>query len=594
MLVPGKSHTEKKEYRKDIDGLRAIAVLSVILFHFGWLPAGYLGVDIFFVISGYLITGIIHKETEGNRFSIIKFYLRRVRRILPMCTFTVAFSLVIGYFVMLPDDLENLGQSAVATNLFSNNILQSITTGNYWDVTNEHKPLLHTWSLAVEEQYYLFIPLLASLFFRTRRAFAVALTVLSFFSLVLFFSPVPEHIRFYQLPCRFFEIAVGGIAKLCFWERPLSTRFLPIGIVALIAIVFSPVPLPGPIVIIPITVVLAAFVLVAQPGNSKFARKVLENRISILVGLTSYSLYMWHQPLLAFFRYIVSPEINAISGIALLTLTLILSIASYHVIEKPFRSSNTTPTWMLFLVLIPAISSTTAFGYYLNSRGGIVRDVPELDISVTDARKGVHSRYNHRIRELNQGFREENDRKKVLIIGNSFARDWANILLESSEAQSIEIQYIEHPMSDPTFLPKFQVADIVFFSTGSRRDVANMGISPEDPKIYVIGTKNFGTTAGIFYNYRGDDFTSQTTKIDEEHWEVDAKLMSDWGAKFVDLLSVVKEDGGRVHVITPEGKIISQDCRHLTKAGATFFARRLEDRIRSILHPQWKSDRDNE
>ncbi|WP_205855206.1 acyltransferase family protein [Pirellula sp. SH-Sr6A] len=592
--MPGKPHTEKKEYRKDIDGLRAIAVLSVILFHFGWLPAGYLGVDIFFVISGYLITGIIHKETQENSFSIIKFYLRRVRRILPMCTFTVAFSLIIGFFVMLPDDLENLGQSAVATNLFSNNILQSITTGNYWDVTNEHKPLLHTWSLAVEEQYYLFIPILASLFFRTRKAFAVVLTVLSVFSLVLFYSPVPEHIRFYQLPCRFFEIAIGGIAKLCFGERSLSTHFLPIGIAALIAIVFSPVALPGPIVTIPLTVALAAFVLVAQPGNSKFARKVLENRISILVGLTSYSLYMWHQPLIAFYRYTVSPEINAISGIALLSLTLILSIASYHVIEKPFRSPNTIPTWLLFLVLIPAISSTTAFGYYLNSRGGIVRDVPELDIRITDATKGVHSRYNHKIRELNQGFTEVSQLERVLIVGNSFARDWANILLESSEAQSIEIQYVEHPMSDPTFLSKFQRADIVFFSTASRRDIANMGVSTEDPRIYVIGTKNFGTTAGIFYNYRGDNYISQTTEIDDEHWEVDAKLRSDWGSQFVDLLSEVKADGERVHVITPEGKLISQDCRHLTKAGATFFARRLESRIRSILHPKRESDSNNE
>jgi peptidoglycan/LPS O-acetylase OafA/YrhL len=123
-------------YRHDIDGLRTIAVLSVIIFHFGYLPYGYLGVDIFFVISGYLITKIIDTETRSNKFSIKQFYLRRIRRILPLVLVITIIAIAIGFFVMLPDDFENLVQSIVATNLFSNNILQFITTGNYWDVVN--------------------------------------------------------------------------------------------------------------------------------------------------------------------------------------------------------------------------------------------------------------------------------------------------------------------------------------------------------------------------------------------------------------------------------------------------------------------------
>ena len=147
-------------YRNDIDGLRAIAVLAVIIFHFGFLPNGYLGVDVFFVISGYLITGIIYNELNENRFSMINFYLRRTRRIIPLALFISMVSLSIGVATMLPDDLENLAQSVASTNLFSNNILQAITTKNYWDVVNEYKPLMHTWSLGIEEQYYLFYPLL--------------------------------------------------------------------------------------------------------------------------------------------------------------------------------------------------------------------------------------------------------------------------------------------------------------------------------------------------------------------------------------------------------------------------------------------------
>ena len=124
------------KYRKDIDGLRAIAVLSVIFFHLGYLPNGYLGVDIFFTISGYLITKIVYAESVENKFSITQFYLRRIRRIIPLVLFTSSIAVLIGFFVMLPDDFENLCQSLIATNFFGNNILQLITTGNYWDIVN--------------------------------------------------------------------------------------------------------------------------------------------------------------------------------------------------------------------------------------------------------------------------------------------------------------------------------------------------------------------------------------------------------------------------------------------------------------------------
>ena len=160
ILNKTKKFISSRGYRKDIDGLRALAVLPVIIFHLGYMPNGYLGVDVFFVISGFLITGIIYREVLENRFSILNFYLRRTRRIIPLVSFICVFSLLIGCFFMLPDDLENLAQSVIATNFFSNNILPVITTKNYWDILNEFKPLMHTWSLGVEEQYYLFYPLI--------------------------------------------------------------------------------------------------------------------------------------------------------------------------------------------------------------------------------------------------------------------------------------------------------------------------------------------------------------------------------------------------------------------------------------------------
>ena len=147
-------------YRSDIDGLRAVAVISVILFHLGVLPNGYLGVDVFFVISGYLITGIIYQQKVNREFSVLKFYQKRIRRIVPLVLFITAITLSVGLLFMLPDDLENLCQNIIATNLSANNILSFITSSDYWAIKNEFRPLMHTWSLGVEEQFYLIFPIL--------------------------------------------------------------------------------------------------------------------------------------------------------------------------------------------------------------------------------------------------------------------------------------------------------------------------------------------------------------------------------------------------------------------------------------------------
>jgi peptidoglycan/LPS O-acetylase OafA/YrhL len=185
-------------YRHDIDGLRAIAVLAVICFHFGFLPNGFLGVDIFFVISGFLITGIICNELAEARFSMVGFYLRRTRRIIPLAVFISAVTLFIGALTMLPDDMENMAQSVIASNFFANNILQAITTKDYWDVVNEYKPLMHTWSLGLEEQYYLlYPPLLWMLGSRRSKWLLPILVALALASVLLLFLPFEDYIKFW-------------------------------------------------------------------------------------------------------------------------------------------------------------------------------------------------------------------------------------------------------------------------------------------------------------------------------------------------------------------------------------------------------------
>jgi peptidoglycan/LPS O-acetylase OafA/YrhL len=210
-------------YRKDIDALRAISVIAVIFFHLGFLNNGYLGVDVFFVISGYLITSIIKDEINKGQFSFWKFYERRIRRILPALSFTVVAALIFGYYWMLPDDLENLAQSVIASNLSINNVLMLITSADYWAVKNDYKPLMHTWSLGIEEQFYLIYPLIIFYLSKWKDTFLLLfLVIISVLSVSLFLFYGSTAARFYLLPYRFFELALGGIFAITNVAYPIS------------------------------------------------------------------------------------------------------------------------------------------------------------------------------------------------------------------------------------------------------------------------------------------------------------------------------------------------------------------------------------
>ena len=302
---------KSKKYRDDIDGLRAIAIIAVLIFHFFHFPNGYLGVDIFFVISGYLITSIIYNELNQNKFSLINFYLRRIRRLFPLVLFFSLTSLLLGIGVMLPDDLENLAQSVIATNFFSNNILQAITTRNYWDIVNEYKPLMHTWSLAIEEQFYLLYPFFFLLIRNKSRNIAIGLLCLiTIMSLTMFLSPFKEYEKFYFLPFRFFEITAGGIVALVLNNKVVKHDFNLILIVLIVAIMcFDFSFLPSEVLLL-LTVVITSFLLATSNSDSKIASWILENRYITFIGKISFSLYMWHHFLLAFAKYFIVSEVT--------------------------------------------------------------------------------------------------------------------------------------------------------------------------------------------------------------------------------------------------------------------------------------------
>lgn len=574
-------------YRPDIDGLRAIAVLSVIAFHMGFLPNGYLGVDVFFVISGYLITRLIRADMAEGNFNLKSFYLRRIRRIVPLTLMVSAVVLLVGIYGMLPDDLENLAQSVVATNLFSNNVLQAITTRNYWDVVNEFKPLMHTWSLGVEEHFYFIYPLmLLGLATARRRYFLPGLLLLGIVSLGLNWLPIQDYQKFYWMPFRFYELALGGVVAVV-QTRPLALGFLkPVFLTVLIALLaYRPPWLPAHLGQ-PFAVAMSVGLMLDGGSSTNITDRLLRSRLMVGIGLISFSLYMWHQPVLAFTRYYFTSSLtpNVVLGVSLLILTL--SVFSFVAIERPFRNSRRVGTRMLLIVIATFYIVLLVPSLYIHFKSGVIRDVPELEITTGNIQSGMHARFNHSVHQYDRPF-SESDKVKVLVIGNSFARDWVNVLLASEHAKRLDISYVADPFVHAEFGKRAAKADRIFYSTASADDVAKLGIPIS--KLTVVGGKSFGVSNGRFYNHGKEGYCDQRTDMEPGTAAANELARNTWGEKYLDLIGRLMDTKEMVPVFTPSCRFISQDTRHLTSAGAAYFAQLFDLEIRSLLHPQTRS-----
>ncbi len=373
------------KYRREIDGLRAVAVVPVILFHAGFkgFSGGFVGVDVFFVISGYLITGIIHQEIEQGTFSIVRFYERRVRRILP-ALFTVCLACIpFAWFWMLPKEFEAFARSLIAVNLFSSNILFWRESG-YFDAAAGLKPLLHTWSLAVEEQFYLFFPLLLLLFRKTSKTTLLAvLIVLTIASLGLAQWATRTHppAAFFLLPTRAWELGIGAIlAMTATTWRDMDSRLAQlgsitgIGLIAYATVAFDEtVPFPGIWALVP---VLGAALIIVGARPFTVVGKFLGFRPVVEIGLMSYSAYLWHQPLFAFARIRSLSAVPPATYLALSALALVLAYLSLHFIEQPFRRKSGFIKRQVFSYAVYSSVFIIAFGVAVDMGRGVPGRLP--------------------------------------------------------------------------------------------------------------------------------------------------------------------------------------------------------------------------
>lgn len=331
-------------YRADIDGLRAVAVLGVVLFHAfpSLLPGGFVGVDVFFVISGFLITGIIAERLAGGSFSFADFYVRRVRRIFPALVVVLAACLAAGWFMLLPGEFQALGRHALAAAGFMANFAFWADTG-YFDAAAETKPLLHLWSLGIEEQFYLLWPLLLWVAFRRGWSLwvaALALTAVSFAANLLSIGRFPE-LTFYFPHTRLWELGAGAFLAL----RPArirlslsadSTAWLGLALLAAGFTFIRPADaFPGAWALLP---VVGTMLLIEAGPQAGLNRWLLAQRVMVFIGLISYPLYLWHWPLLSFLHVqAAGGEPSVAARIAMVGLATLLSVLTWRFVEQPLR-----------------------------------------------------------------------------------------------------------------------------------------------------------------------------------------------------------------------------------------------------------------
>lgn len=370
------------QYRADVDGLRAVAVLSVVFYHAGFslFPGGYVGVDVFFVISGYLITRILTSELEQGGISYLDFFERRARRILPALFAMLLVTCIPAYILLPPADLHAFAQSLLGATWFSSNFVFWIEAG-YFDRASELKPLLHTWSLAVEEQFYLLFPALLALFAKFRVIILGLLVGVGLsFSLALFGLAIEADWPFFMLVSRAWELGMGAVVAAfsqATWCKRLQAKPLLAGIalacglimIAIAVLTFSErTPTPGAPLLLP---TIGTALILLLPLKTGWPSRVLANPVMRGLGLVSYAFYLWHQPALVYTRFQFGNEPSLASIWAAVVVALVLAILSWWFIERPFRDKTVVSSRKLLVSLLVASALLSGLGLYLQMTDGI-------------------------------------------------------------------------------------------------------------------------------------------------------------------------------------------------------------------------------
>ncbi|BAJ01458.1 acyltransferase family protein [Shewanella violacea] len=576
------------KFRNDINGLRAIAVLPVIFFHAGVIGfnGGFLGVDVFFVISGFLITANIIKSQKSDSFSLLSFYDKRARRILPPLILTLLITTVFSFVFMLPYDLKNFGQSLVSTSFAANNILLYLTSG-YWSLASEFKPLYHTWSLAVEEQYYFILPIIFILLLKKQKCLKV--TVILFFIISFLSSYLIENkeFNFLMIITRFWELCAGSLLAMYMKER-VTTKNDAMSIIGLFFILYSyynPYILSNNSAIINLAPVLGTLMVIAFTKPNSIIYKILSTKLIIIIGLSSYSIYLLHQPILSFIRLATEGQVGSYKQLMWALLSIPLGYLSWRFVESPFRNKKVVSNKVFYSLIALCFMSFISLGLFLNKSYGMQQYY-------------VFSKYSYGVNPQAYADRPyslakhnfESDGQKMLIIGNSFARDIYNALKENDATDGYEVIYLANYNNDISLSRNLlSHADVTILVSSS--GMANKIIAPSTLKAsaiesknemdkysngnyYYVGTKNFGFNNNFIKQINWDSSKNYMVEINKSNIYADKIESNIFADNYINLLELFREKN-KTRIFTDDHRFISFDTDHITKDGALFLGKRI-------------------
>lgn len=576
-------------YRPDIDGLRATAVVAVILCHAGIhsFSGGYVGVDIFFVISGFLITSIIKRDMMEANFSLGRFYERRARRILPALILVTAATVPLAWLLMFPHFFLNFAQSIVATLLFSNNLLLA-STGGYWDLEADLKPFLHTWSLGVEEQFYVVFPIIMIVLWAMGRSWQLStmalLCVASFIA-----AEIGRHLspstNYFLSTSRAWELLVGCLAAYVpIRPRKFDNALSFAGLAAILAsiVLFDEnTPSPSPYILLPV-LGAAAILLFSRSGT--IAYRVLSFPVCVGIGLISYSAYLWHQPIFALSRVasLEPPKPLLMTGLALLSFGL--GLLSWKYVEQPFRNDRNVPLQKLVSIGLPVYLVMIALGLLAHINNGFPSQT--FPKGGDDVRN--YAQYNARVFKYRTQSFPNNDLANVLVVGNSVGRDAANVLIEGAILES-ETNLAYWPTIPEDLCPRRSEleklaaeADFIIIPIapgGSNILAISQGVdcvrSISRAEIVIFGPKHFGANINPYASVSHYERQHARSKVRPDDVAYNSKLKEIFsGQTYIDLLDLLGPDGKKVSVFDSDGNPLTADRIHLTRYGAVFVAKR--------------------
>lgn len=603
-------------YRSEIDGLRAIAVLSVIFHHAGFTFAGggYVGVDVFFVISGFLITFLLVRDLQAGRFSYSDFYQCRARRILPALFFVMACCVPVAFLVLLPSQFREFSFSVGATSLFLSNAYFWEVAG-YFAPAAAEQPLLHTWSLAVEEHFYFVLPVVLYAGFRMGKLRLVFLFVV-LFSLASFllsewgWRNKPDINYFFSFS-RFWELFAGSLCALLVLRTKIpSSKFLSgLGLVLILASVFlfsDETPFPSFYALLP--VVGSCLIILFENGDSPTG-KLLSNKAMVGIGLISYSAYLWHQPLIVFSRSLAADQYASSVMAGAILLCFVLAYFSWKYVELPFRrhgSFDHVPKAKVLLVSGVVSALFVGFGLVGKYSDISLLKYAESDRELANTTRLASLGYMRKRAESHVSLEfKDSSKRNILIIGDSFAKDFINAIYEVSPIQDKEISlhiiphicgniysskdFSHHRSSRdaieckdvpgyeaPGLSEKIQQADLVILASNWQdwqtayipETVSNIK-KLTAARVVVLGTKNFGTVdLKRVLKTDAEQRPGLKNEIDERYLSINSEMKAALDGNFIDVLDYFCDSGLRCKIVSEEGKLFSFDGGHLTKAGA--------------------------